>query len=71
MEQYKKLSFLNTPNLLLQTLKTSEEKASLKLENFFKSENFELFLKTLEAFLSDENRRFGVKEYEKRAKKFI
>ncbi|MDA3079252.1 MULTISPECIES: CYTH and CHAD domain-containing protein [unclassified Campylobacter] len=68
---HKKLSFLNTPNLLLQTLKTSEEKASLKLENFFKSENFELFLKTLEAFLSDENRRFGVKEYEKRAKKFI
>ena len=39
--------------------------------NFFKRENFELFLKTLEAFLIDENRRFGVKEYEKRAKKFI
>ena len=68
---YKKLSFLNTPNLLLQTLNSSEKKASAKLENFFQSENFELFLKSLEAFLGDENRRFGVKEYEKRAKKFI
>ena len=68
---HQKLSFLNTPNLLLQTLEDREKKSSDELEKFFKSQNFDSFLQSMEIFLGDQNRRFGTTDYEKISKKFI